>query len=59
MSTSLMLMSLAIPFDTTGPDRAIDRGLATRIAELVLHGRTTIVARILFAGLAVTHVTGA
>jgi len=54
-----MLMSLAIPFDTTGPDRTIDCGLAARIAELVLHGRATIVARILFAGLAVTHVTGA
>jgi len=59
MSTRLMLMSLAIPFDTTGPDRAIDRGLATRIAELILHGRTTIVAGIFLAGLAIADVTGA
>ena len=52
-------MPLTVPFDTTVDMNAVDRGITTGVADLVLHRRATIVAGIFLAGLAVAHVTGA
>jgi hypothetical protein len=58
MDGRLIFVASTIPFNPVGGVNTVDRGFTTGIADLVLHRRSTIVAGIFLAGLAVAPVTG-